>query len=371
MIRLRPELVTPRSPGGTASAEYLRALAWSSQARGLDPAPVLASVGIAPAVLNERGTRVSLEPVCNAWHEIVNRLDDPLFGLRSVEALGFGAMDILDYIVRNCANVGEALSQLARYLGLMTDADALTLVFDGGEVRARFRTIGLPWAIEMAVAMFATRSRELFGPGWALRSVSFQHAALGPRAAYDRIFGTTVRFRRPFDEAVFARELVDLPVPGADTRLRDILTAQADGFLSALATTSAGEVRSPRSFLEAIHQALAEGLAERDATLNRLAEHLGVSARTVQRRLREAGLSHRALVRTLRFELARRALDAPGLSQQEIARALGYSGAGAFHRAFKRWAGMTPGAARSGPGPLEPESDERPADGRLRRPDEN
>jgi AraC-like DNA-binding protein len=177
------------------------------------------------------------------------------------------------------------------------------------------------------------------------------HAPLAGRAAYQRQFHAPVHFASPFDEIVFDRELMNLPVAGADPRLKAILTAQAD---QAVAELAPPRPASPSSFAEAVEQALGHGLAERDTTLVSLAERLGVSPRTVQRRLREAGLSHRTLVRGLRLELARNALDGPRLSQQQIARTLGYSGAGAFHRAFKRWSGITPGEARAGKPALRP-----------------
>ena len=94
---------------------------------------------------------------------------------------------------------------------------------------------------------------------------------------------------------------------------------------------------------------LEDGLNERDLTLTRLADQLGVSTRTLQRRLRAAGVTHRALVSGVRKEIAARAL-ASRVSQGQIARALGASGAGAFQRAFKRWSGVAPGELRRKPG---------------------
>jgi len=90
---------------------------------------------------------------------------------------------------------------------------------------------------------------------------------------------------------------------------------------------------------------LADGLYDQDFTLTRLADRLGVSARTLQRRLHAAGVTHRGLVRGVKQDLANRSL-ATRISQGQIARTLGYSGAGSFQRAFKRWNGMTPGQHR-------------------------
>jgi len=50
----------------------------------------------------------------------------------------------------------------------------------------------------------------------------------------------------------------------------------------------------------------------------------------------------------VRFHLARRCLDEPGLSVSEIAFRLAYSEKSAFNRAFKRWTGSTPSDHRQG-----------------------
>ena len=44
-----------------------------------------------------------------------------------------------------------------------------------------------------------------------MKRVSFAHAALGPRATYERIRQVPVQFEAPFTEAVFARELMSQP----------------------------------------------------------------------------------------------------------------------------------------------------------------
>jgi len=71
-----------------------------------------------------------------------------------------------------------------------------------------------------------------------------------------------------------------------------------------------------------------------------------MSARTLQRRLAAAGLSYHALLDTVRRETAERCVADAELSLGEIAYLVGYSEPAAFHRAFKRWTGVTPQAYR-------------------------
>ena len=325
-------------------------VAWGVEAQGLSPAKIFAAVGIDPGILGQRGTRVAIAPIIRAWEQIVGRLKDPLSGLRLADALPFGTGDILDYLLRSAATAGDALRVLARYAApLMNDADHMALMVSGDEARMRFGSAGnVPYTCEVIGGIFARRARELFGPTWSLRAASFAHQSQGPRAVYDRVFQAPVHFGMPWSEVVFDRQLLDLPMPEADARLHAILASHADELLSVL------EPRPPATFVEAVEQALVQGLAEGDATLTRVSDELGMSARTVQRRLRDVGLSHREVLRKLRLELAARALLGPQPNQREIARALGYSGNGAFHRAFKRWSGMTPGEIRAGGGTPTP-----------------
>jgi AraC-like DNA-binding protein len=63
--------------------------------------------------------------------------------------------------------------------------------------------------------------------------------------------------------------------------------------------------------------------------------------------LAEAGLSYQDLLDRTRHEAAVQYLSSPQLSIGEIGWLLGYSEPSAFHRAFKRWEGVSPQAFRA------------------------
>jgi AraC-like DNA-binding protein len=73
-----------------------------------------------------------------------------------------------------------------------------------------------------------------------------------------------------------------------------------------------------------------------------IADAFRVSARTLQRRLREADLTYAGVVAEARCDMARKMLDVPAPKIADVARALGYSDAAHFTRAFLRWTGLTP-----------------------------
>ena len=81
--------------------------------------------------------------------------------------------------------------------------------------------------------------------------------------------------------------------------------------------------------------------------LEAVARHLHVSPQTLRRHLREEGTSFQALKDELRRDIAIYHLGRADLSLQAIAEQLGFSEPSAFHRAFKKWTGLTPGAYRA------------------------
>ena len=76
---------------------------------------------------------------------------------------------------------------------------------------------------------------------------------------------------------------------------------------------------------------------------------LAMSVPTLRRRLEEEGTTFTELVDELRRDLAERYLRDSRRSISEIATLLGFSHAPAFHKAFRRWKGVTPSAHRARP----------------------
>jgi len=78
----------------------------------------------------------------------------------------------------------------------------------------------------------------------------------------------------------------------------------------------------------------------------RLARVLGLSRRSLERRLRTYGASLSPPLDEARREVACASLRVPDQPIKDIAFRVGFSEPSAFHRAFKRWTGMTPACFR-------------------------
>ena len=119
-----------------------------------------------------------------------------------------------------------------------------------------------------------------------------------------------------------------------DSVLRSVLESHAKEILARLpeADDSVREIR--RSLMARISQG--------DTEIESVARALATSSRSLQRRLAAAGTSFQEVLDATRRDVAGRYLEDRTLSVGEVAYLLGYSEPAAFHRAFKRWNGITP-----------------------------
>jgi AraC-like DNA-binding protein len=91
-----------------------------------------------------------------------------------------------------------------------------------------------------------------------------------------------------------------------------------------------------------VFQVLKEKLQTGDTTITNIASLLNMSPRTLHRKLKDAGTSYNELREKLRRELATTYLNDHNINLSDISYLLGFSQVSAFHRAFKRWTGVTP-----------------------------
>jgi AraC-like DNA-binding protein len=73
---------------------------------------------------------------------------------------------------------------------------------------------------------------------------------------------------------------------------------------------------------------------------------MGIGVRTLQRRLKKDGLTFKRIVDQARYQASKDLLCDSHVNLTDIAHSLGYSNQSNFIRAFRRFAGTTPGEFR-------------------------
>jgi AraC-like DNA-binding protein len=83
-----------------------------------------------------------------------------------------------------------------------------------------------------------------------------------------------------------------------------------------------------------------------EPTVETVARQLATTSRTLQRRLRDEGTSFQQVLDEVRREVAVTHMRERRATIDEVAFLLGFEKPSSFHRAFKRWTGVTPGEFR-------------------------
>lgn len=206
--------------------------------------------------------------------------------------------------------------------------------------RPNMSRLGLDLSSEGALATYVTLCREATGPNSRPGAVQFRHKApAGSLEVLEAHFRCPITFGADIDALIIPAERLDKPNLVGDESIWRFLSSQAEGMIPAES--------ADRSLDRQVVLQIADVLTDGIPSLGQVASDLGMSARTLQRRLSDQGLTFQALVDQARRESAERFLAATDYSIAEVAFLTGFSEQSAFTRAFKRWAGQTPGSYRA------------------------
>ena len=316
-------------------------------ARGVDRDELLALTGFDPGLAADPDARISLGLEERLWNEGARLAGDDAFGLHAAELVRPGMFDVLDYAIRTAPTLRASLERLARYNRLLHDVAVFTLAPKGAALRVEHafrlaRGSQGRHSAEFTLASLMVGGAQILGEPFSALAVEFPHAA--PAASlvdeHRRIFGVTPRFSRTCNALELDASLLDRPVPRADPALSRVLERHAEAMLAALPPLA-------ETTGERVKRTLATTLGEGTPTLLGVAQALKLSERSLQRRLADEGVTFEGLLDELRHELALRYLADRKIAVAEVAYLLGYSEPSPFHRAFKRWTGLTPSEARA------------------------
>ncbi|HKP37972.1 MAG TPA: AraC family transcriptional regulator [Pyrinomonadaceae bacterium] len=297
------------------------------------------AISLNPAVLDDPDQRIPFAQVVTLYEKAAELTGDDAFGLHVGEEVDPKAFDVLGYAVINSPNLGEALDRMVRYNFIWTNGSSFAVErgpawtrivysYNDDSIKERRQDA------EMTLAAMAALGRMVTHSDLSPVRVTFQHPQPRDTSEHKRIFRCPVEFSAGSDQYFFPSAALDLPIVKADPGLCAVLDRHAAELAA----------RYPRadSLQDRVRNLIKNELSGGNASIDRIAAHLGMSARTLQRKLRAAGTSHQELLDEMRRDLAMRYLREPEMAACEVAYLLGFSESSAFHRAFKRWTGTTP-----------------------------
>jgi AraC-like DNA-binding protein len=326
----------------TVSVTLVQTLLEAVERAGGDPDALLAECGLDRSLIEAPSARFDAARY-DALHErALDVTGDPALGLHLAEHARLAAFHLVGFLTANCRTIRQALGVFARYRRLLSDVEAPTLVEDGDlAILTCYFVQGSPRGnrlrAEFGMTAVMRTAQDALGLKEAPRLVEFIHAAPDHAAEYARVFGCDVRFGAAACRIHIPREVLDRPQIHANRDLFHLLETRAVSDLASLpAPTMTVRVRA----------AIVEHYDGTRPSMDDIAKRLGISSRSLRRRLQEEQAAFPDLVDEAMAEIARVMLLDPSATIHDIADRLGFSEPSAFHRAFKRWTGLTPGQFR-------------------------
>jgi AraC-like DNA-binding protein len=338
----------------TIAAGYPKAFLDFAVARGADRRVLIESAHIRPDDLEEQDNRVPLSNYVALLEAGVELCQEPALALLFGEAVRLQHISIVGLIGEASQTTEEARRQLNRYAHLMLDEDEarvsehLELVRDRGGVWLKltspvYSTNRL--LVESGFARSICGAREIFGSTddyarWPYpKAIHFTHEEPEYRSEYDRVFGVPLVFGSHMNALLMDEAFLTIRLPRANRYVFGVLSAHAEELLKSLESSKTIRGRVESLLMPMLHTG--------EASVDVIAGKMGVSRPTLFRRLKEEGTTFKQVLDELRHRLALYYLNGKKVSVNEVAYLVGFSDAAAFSRAFKRWTGRSPRAART------------------------
>ncbi|MNK90589.1 hypothetical protein D3C87_1106480 [compost metagenome] len=218
---------TPSTLAQTTLATVVSAIASTLQGEyGIAPQPVLLSVGIDPAVMQDSERRLTVTTLSPLWLRCVELTGNEAFGLRSARYYQPVQFYGVDLALCTSATFGEALQRHVQFIRVLTTAALPQLQTEAnGDHRLEVRRHGPQPPADAALdCFFHTFYIRLFERQTGLLARQLLRRLELPRQAPKDpapwlALGVPVVFGCPCGAMVFKAEAWSLPLPGANPQL--------------------------------------------------------------------------------------------------------------------------------------------------------
>ena len=329
----------------TVNVQVVQHILSTADQCGLSSAELMAAIRMDAKHLENTSGRIPCETFYALWDEMMQRSGDPCIGLRMATLDNQDTPAVVAHSAYCSATVGEGLKHLVQYSQIANTGRDVALEIQDEVARVSFASaahsrLAMPVAYcQWCLANTVLQARKFTGVDWIPLQVGFQSAPPKDLTPYHHLFRSPLAFNQPVDSISIETAFLQQPLLTANRPILVLLERYAETLLNKLP--------KPENFTARVAQLIAEELNQCEPGIEAISLRLSYAPRTLQRKLKEAGTSYQELLDKTRWQLAAHYLQEEHITIHEVACLLGFSEASAFHRAFKRWTGMSPGEFRA------------------------
>ena len=301
-----------------------------AQLLGLNPAQLLADVGIERSSLDFGDTPISVTSACELLERSALMSGVETFGLQMAARRRLSNFGLLGLVLREEPTGLAMLESLCRYLTLTNNTlsteieqrpDYLTIREDLLFAPSHNKT----QSIELTVGVMARLLFDIMGDRWAPHSVCFQHAAPRQLDFHRQFFKSPLKFNAPFNGIVCKTIDFERQLPNTDSSSVQLLRKSLDQAL----------ISQQKTATELILALITVLLPTGRCRLAHIAKHFGVTQRTIHRQLTSENVQFSQLVNQVRKQVVARHLNNTICNLTELSELLGFASASVFSHWFQ------------------------------------
>lgn len=301
-----------------------------AQSAGLDPFAMMRRAGLPRRCLEDNEMLISMEAVCRLLDQCAEASRMEAFGLRLASRRHISELGAVSLVMKQEPTALRAVQTLLSYKRVLNDALLARIDQEDDVVVIREqlmlgKVVPTRQATELTVGVMFQVLRDLLGPGWQPRLVCFTHRQ--PRdARFHRSFlGKSIEFNSTFNGIVCA----------ASDMARELVPAQAGlvSFARRFLDSALSQRKPARR--ETVRHLIAALLGNGRCTVEKVAQHLGVSRQTLHRQLALEGEQFTSVLDSVRREVVLKLQGDSDHSLEDVAAMLGFSSGSAFAHWFR------------------------------------
>ncbi len=328
----------------TVSSHFVVAALRGAKNLNRDVTPLLADANIDPELLKEPGARITGRQYTQLMQQLWLTLGDEFMGFAAHHSKP-GTFATMCYLTIHCRTLKSVYKRARAFYGLFDYPITMALSIEGEQAKLTISSesdLNDPdhFLQESLLVIWHRFSCWLIGKRIILDEARFNYSRPSHHEEYRHLFYCPLKFNQPQTEIRFNKRFLKMSITKDEQTLKEFLTSSPADLLA--------RPDDRQSYTARIRAIIGSDLSEDLPDFDRIANRLHMSPQTLRRRLKEENTSYQEIKDHLRRDQAIYYLSRNDYPINEIAHLIGFTEPSTFHRAFKKWTGLTPGAYRQG-----------------------